>query len=296
MNSSKLRNSIQSTEKMEELLKKQLIQSAENIKKKVKKMRENEDSLQRESKKMFKPITDPLQTLVSHSNISRIQKCENIDQNIDKNPFETLIVDNNKKNNNVRTPIPSDKNEHAIREKDLNIPFGVRSEDGKMLIGNTPISFRETDGTSNELYIITIGKNSYEMTPGLKQLLFQSRPKLDLITEKDKVVYKDILESTSSHRRGYNPSSQIQGNSGLKYCQIIKPLFFDSDLNTKQGGSLPFLKTYNNNTDFIYWDNPNELVERLKILIASKDAGNTNHDNEIISIIEELKEAGIIRE
>ncbi|CAK1589140.1 unnamed protein product [Parnassius mnemosyne] len=29
---------------------------------------------------------------------------------------------------------------------------------------------------------------------------------------------------------------------------------------------------------------------------ASRDAGNTNHDNEILSIIEELKEANIIKE
>lgn len=293
---------------MEELLKKQLIQSVENIKKKVKKMRENEDSLQRERQKTLKPITDPLKTLLSLSNISRIQKSENIDQDsfqhdLDRedqqkviNNFETLTVDKNKKVN-VRSPISSDKKEYANREyANLNVPYGVRSEGSKLMIGNTPISFREIDDTSEELSIVAIGKNNYEITPGLKELLFQSKPNLELITEKDKLVYKDILESTNSHRRGFNPSNQIQGNSGMKYCQIIKPLFFYSDLNTKQGGSLPFLKTYKSNTDFVYWDNPNELIERLKILIASKDAGNTNHDNEIISIIEELKEAGIVKE
>lgn len=64
----------------------------------------------------------------------------------------------------------------------------------------------------------------------------------------------------------------------------------------KKGGSLPKLKKYNPNTDFIYWDDVNELVDRLKILIASRDAGNSNHYNEILSIIEELTEAGIIRD
>ena len=47
-------------------------------------------------------------------------------------------------------------------------------------------------------------------------------------------------------------------------------------------------------TNYIYWDNPNELVNRLRLLMASKKAGHNNHDNEIISIIEELKEAEII--
>lgn len=56
------------------------------------------------------------------------------------------------------------------------------------------------------------------------------------------------------------------------------------------------MKRFYPNTDYIYWDNPNELVDRLKLLIASQSAGNTNHTNEINSIIEELKEAGIIIE
>jgi hypothetical protein len=49
-----------------------------------------------------------------------------------------------------------------------------------------------------------------------------------------------------------------------------------------------------NAIDLIYWDDPNELVERLHLLIASQAAGNFNHRNEIISIIEELREANII--
>jgi hypothetical protein len=43
-----------------------------------------------------------------------------------------------------------------------------------------------------------------------------------------------------------------------------------------------------------YWADPNELVDRLKLMIASRDAGHSGHDNEILSIIEELREARII--
>lgn len=60
-------------------------------------------------------------------------------------------------------------------------------------------------------------------------------------------------------------------------------------------GGIPKLKKYNPNTDLIYWDDPNELIDRLKILVASREAGNSNHDNEILAIIEELREAGIIK-
>lgn len=48
------------------------------------------------------------------------------------------------------------------------------------------------------------------------------------------------------------------------------------------------------NIDYVYWDDPNELVNRLRLLLSSKNVGNTNHDNEIVSIIEELYEANIL--
>ncbi len=43
--------------------------------------------------------------------------------------------------------------------------------------------------------------------------------------------------------------------------------------------------------DYVYWDDPNELVERLQLLIAEQTAGNPSHTNEIHSIIEELRES-----
>lgn len=51
---------------------------------------------------------------------------------------------------------------------------------------------------------------------------------------------------------------------------------------------------YNPNVTYEYWDDPNELCERLKMLISSQNAGNTNHIQEIDSIIEELSERGLI--
>ena len=46
--------------------------------------------------------------------------------------------------------------------------------------------------------------------------------------------------------------------------------------------------------DYVHWNDPNELVERLRLLVSSKRAGHTGHDNEIISVVEELREANII--
>ncbi|KYM95853.1 hypothetical protein ALC62_13504 [Cyphomyrmex costatus] len=48
-----------------------------------------------------------------------------------------------------------------------------------------------------------------------------------------------------------------------------------------------------NKIDYVHWDNPNELVDRLQLLEASRQAGHNAHDNEIL-FIEELREAGLI--
>lgn len=50
----------------------------------------------------------------------------------------------------------------------------------------------------------------------------------------------------------------------------------------------------NNRIIYEYFDDPNELCDRLRLLVSSRIAGNTNHMQEINSIIEELRELGCI--
>lgn len=49
-----------------------------------------------------------------------------------------------------------------------------------------------------------------------------------------------------------------------------------------------------NNIIYEYFDDPNEICERLRLLVSSRYAGNTNHMQEINSIIEELRELDLI--
>jgi len=60
----------------------------------------------------------------------------------------------------------------------------------------------------------------------------------------------------------------------------------------KQGkGMLPhtMLVSRGHKMDYVYWDDPTELVDRLQLLAASYQAGNKSHTNEIMSILEELR-------
>ena len=62
------------------------------------------------------------------------------------------------------------------------------------------------------------------------------------------------------------------------------------------GEGIPKYKIANpeSNIDIVYWDYPNELVDRLRLLVSEQQAGNKIHTNEILSITEDLREAGYI--
>lgn len=133
---------------------------------------------------------------------------------------------------------------------------------------------------------IIIGNQHWAYTPGLFELLFYKSPKN--YDKYELEIYKKILLNTNAHKVNYDPNERIKANRGTKYTKIIKKLFD----NTHTGKGLMTVNLRKPN--YIYWDDPNELVERLKLLIASQQAGNNNQTNEIVSIIEELREANII--
>lgn len=321
---------------MDTEIKEQLVKSVDNIKNKIKEIQSEEDAASLKFKKVFKPITDNLETMIKAHDKNTPTLNVSIDMNNrDIGDDLNSSLDYEEFSKNVHTDSSSEyydytndegEKEVGIPNKNLddtlaslkkdeiidiygnyiNVPFGIRSENKKMMIGNAKVSFSTTSNASRAIksYVISIGNRHYELTPGLRELLMRNKPNFKLINDQDKITYKDILHYTNAHKRNFDPNGQIKGDKGLKYRDIIKPLFSHHNEvekrksnDPKNGGSyVPKYKKYKSNTDYIFWDDPNELIERLKLLIASKNAGNTNHDNEILSIIEELTEAGIIKE
>ncbi|KAL6265823.1 hypothetical protein P5V15_002643 [Pogonomyrmex californicus] len=146
---------------------------------------------------------------------------------------------------------------------------------------------------------IIIDNVRYNGTPGLYELIFKRLPDDAVFTEDDKQTYKSILLTTNAHRRGHSAHNPIKGNRGSKYINIIAPLVstYGSSGRKKDAGvsNIPTaMKLNDNKIDYVHWDDPNKLVDRLRLLDASHRAGNNAHDNEMLSIIEELREAGII--
>lgn len=316
---------------MEEKIKKQLIQSVNSIKSKIKQMKYEQDQTDFTMNKLLKPVADPVKQLVidladnsrnsgkgESKRKSRKKEEENNAANVTSSSiklnsstassedFYTDIEDDNEdcdkeSENDERTLLTSLSKDDVLNMfEDLNVPYGVRNIGTDLLMGNSKVVFSKgTDSTYKDITFIDIDNKRYELTPGLRELLLCKKPDLSLVDERDKIIYKDMLIATNAHKRNFQPDGQTQGGKSSKYTEIIEPLFSLSSTSASQvkhGSSIPQFKKYRANTDLVYWDDPNELIDRLKILVASKSAGNNNHNNEILSIIEELKEAGIIKE
>ena len=168
---------------------------------------------------------------------------------------------------------------HWFESSDKDKLYGPSNinNDGNIILGNKEINFNEDN-------ILSFEGNSYSLTPGLEELIFSKNPKL--YTPQDLITYKQILIQTSVHLTA--DGDRIK-KGGSKYKNIIEKLFPSAGAGMKYGG----LKLQKHN--LVFWDDPNELIERLRLLLASQTAGNNSVSKEILSIFEELYEAGLIK-
>lgn len=152
---------------------------------------------------------------------------------------------------------------------------------GNLFFGDSLLTYNKSN--------ILIDEQEFPNTIGLRELILIHRPDYEKITNNDLENYKKIIELSNM---------KITRNASIKYKQFIKPYFFKgSGLFTKHRyliGDGQTLDTQPSNTTVYRYDDCNVLVERLRRLLADKSLGNDSLDNEIIAVIEELREAGII--
>ncbi|XP_073829702.1 uncharacterized protein [Musca autumnalis] len=301
---------------MEEAMLKRLVKSKNVLKRKFQSIKMGEDAKTTELTNTFKPLTEPINKLLklSTENATKMiaPKKENMDSFresfVASTPFKKYkpeiklepsilegkedkgdYLQNDDTYNTSRDDTFYSENEDdeddpinltlLKKNKKLDTVYGPhKDENGEWMFGDKPLKISDEK--------ITIGNKNWAFTPGLFELLFYQNPKKYDPTELD--IYKTILLDSNAFKINYDPNGRIKGNKGQKYKRIIKKLMGD----THSGKGLMTLSPSKPN--YIYWDDPNELVERLKLLMASQQAGNNNHTNEIVSIIEELREGNII--
>lgn len=317
-----------------ETIKKSLIKARAVIKKKFQELHNHRTTFDRQINEEYKPIIDPLKIIAKKAkeeeNELRKPKGE-IKQDPEEpaSIYKTANRRSHKKKNvrfnkpyrsNIPTmrgisPLPTDESD----SDDLSfhsVPNSLEESLGEQVSAKTPqnsnYGFYMSDNRlqlgKDEVKVIDnryfVKGKSFAITNGLTDLLLRENPQQ--YSKADLKAYKSMLTLTSAHKTDCKKNGAIRRNpNSAKYNDVIKKLFPIRQSprlrRTKSGGCIKKpqtdFKVVNRakEMNYTYWDDPNELVNRLRLLHASQSAGHTGHDNEIISIIEELREAKIIK-
>ena len=107
-------------------------------------------------------------------------------------------------------------------------------------------------------------------------------PDDNIFTNGDYDNYAEIMHSTNALKRNNDESeTKPKANKRWKWRHILKPIWDEKELYTGKGltAALPTI---------ILPSDPIALVERLDMLMANKEAGNTGVRNELVSVCDEL--------
>ena len=160
--------------------------------------------------------------------------------------------------------------------------IGIRKEKGHHYIGNQHVIVKD-----NDIIIEKTGER-FEGTPGLWRLIMFKNPKN--YTDKDYNNYEYLMMKTNAIHVGNNPNNRrAKGNyKGYKWENILSPIWekIKKICKEKEG--------YEGEGVVVIPSDPNALLERLDLLLASQEAGHTGVRNELVSICDELKRQGVL--
>lgn len=294
-------------------LKRKIVELSRDVRKKYKALKLGKSEEDESIRRLFQPISEPLREIVIQKNEKKEIKKE-IDDDDSSTMNKIKTEDNGEDDNNFKEQ-ESDINLFE-QESDIDlfeqypeisrIPvqrFWSKSDDIDFTYGPIYDSVQSQWRIGNKLKLMNFDKNNGDViidntrfrgSSGLYNLIFYKNPVE--YTENDLKEYKKLLNMSNAHR---DAVGRLKGSNMPKYTRIIKPLFSKTQrsLSTSSHVGQSLHLTYNTKPiEYVYWDNINELVDRLRLLIASQAAGNTSHNNEIVAIVNELKEAGVIQE
>ena len=164
--------------------------------------------------------------------------------------------------------------------------FGIRKEKGHHYIGNKHVIIKD-----NDIIIAKTGER-LEGTRGLWELIMSKSPQN--FTDMDYDNYKYLIIMSNVLHRDDNPKNTYPKSSGsYKWTFLLGPIWFE-----KKGGVYRYTKKKEGYKDgsgvVVIPSDPNALLERLDLLLASQEAGHTGVRNELVSICDELKRQGVL--
>ena len=158
-------------------------------------------------------------------------------------------------------------------EKDGNYHMGAAKDPN----GQYRLNKKMLTVAYNNIYI---DDEKFRGTPGLWELIMENKPNPGNYEKEDLDNYGKLLFKTNALHHNFNPENpKPRASRGYKWTNIIKPIW-DAKVNGEGVVVIP--------------SDPNALLERLDLLLASQEAGHTGVRNELVSICDELKRQGVL--
>ena len=184
-----------------------------------------------------------------------------------------------------------------------DITFGIRKEKGHHFIGSEHVIVVDND------IIIKDSGERFKGTDGLWKLITLREP-VD-VDKEDKDEYERLMVKTNALHREYDPSNpRPRGSASEKCKKIVGPIWYkkqgfseedafrmtkDKNYRKRLIKKMRKLKyEYEGEGVVVISSDPNTLLERLNLLLASQEAGHTGVRNELVSICDELKRQGVL--
>ena len=181
------------------------------------------------------------------------------------------------------------------RDKTFGIHLGT---DGNYHMG----AEQGKDGVyRGNIKMITIAYNNiyvdgekFTGTPGLWELIMEKEPKK--YTKEDLKRYGDLLFKTNAMNQNFDPNNPYPRSSrSYKWQEIVSLIWAEKTAGKKIGEtSVKRVEKTDGKGVVVIPSDPNALLERLDLLLASQEAGHTGVRNELVSICDELKRQGVL--
>ena len=252
-----------------------------------------EQQLQTDLSKFYKPITETQKATAREIT----EELKPIKEGIEKLP-EAIRP--------LRKEEEEEEEEHEEDEElvgeiayyHLNIPdrdkdFGIYKKGDHHYIGKEHVIIN-----NNDIYLKKIGQ-TFTGTEGLWELLTSKYPQS--FTDKDYDDYEDLMVITNAlHRNNDEDNPHPKGNhKSFKWEKVVRPIWYRKKggvfRNPKKGFEYRGEIKYPTGKGVVVIpSDPNALLERLDLLLASQEAGHTGVRNELVGICDELKRQGVL--
>ena len=127
----------------------------------------------------------------------------------------------------------------------------------------------------------------FKGTRGLWELLMAEKPDTYYFDDNDYNEYAKLMVKTNALHSGYDPKNSYPRSSKGDKWNLIRNIWANREHIKKKEG-------YDGKGVVVIPSDPNALLERLDLLLASQEAGHTGVRNELVSICDELKRQGVL--